>query len=229
MSRITFYGHSSFHVSHEGGQFLVDPFISPNPKASSIDVDQLQADQIFLSHAHQDHMADVERIAAHNPDVVVISNFEIANYFGAKEIQTVGMNHGGIWSGGTWDAKYVSAIHSSSFPDGSYGGNPGGWVFKLSDGKTIYMAGDTCLTQDMKLIPMMFGPIDLAVLPIGGLFTMHADEAALAAQFVETKVVIGCHYDTFPPIEIDHQSAKATFKSKGVSLHLLEIGAAFEL
>ncbi len=229
MTKVTFLGHSSFLIASGEDQFLVDPFISPNPKAAHINVDDLRAGQIFLTHAHQDHVADVERIAGNNEGCTVISNFEIANHYAHESISSIGLNHGGIWSNGQFSAKYVPAIHTSSFADGSYGGNPGGWVFTLSSGKTIYVAGDTCLTQEMKLIPLLMGPIDLAILPIGGLFTMHAEEAIFAAQFVETSNVIGCHFDTFPPIEIDHEETVKLFSQKNINLHILPIGGELEL
>ena len=229
MTKVTFYGHSSFLIESGDDQFLVDPFISPNPKAAHIEIDDLKVGQIFLTHAHQDHVADVEQVAGNNEGCTVISNFEIANYYAKKSISSIGLNHGGIWSNGQFSAKYVPAIHTSSFADGTYGGNPGGWVFKLATGKTIYVAGDTCLTLDMKLIPLLMGPVDLAILPIGGLFTMHMEEALVAAQFVQTSEVIGCHFDTFPPIEIDHEEAKILFRKNDVNLHILEIGGDLEV
>ncbi len=229
MSRITFYGHSCILVDTGSLRIIVDPFISPNPKATQINVNEINGDLIFLTHAHQDHIADVELIAGNNPSCTVITNYELANYFTSKSLTTVGMNHGGIWSTEDLRARFVPAMHSSSLPDGTYGGNPGGWVFHLTDGKIIYCAGDTCLTQDMKLIPLLDGPVDVAILPIGGLFTMHAAEAVQAAKFVQARTVIGCHYDTFPPIEINHDDAISTFAAEDIKLHLLEIGSAIDL
>ena len=123
--------------------------------------------------------------------------------------------------------KYVSAIHSSAFPDGTYGGNPGGFVIE-SEHKNIYIAGDTALTFDMKLIPLRT-KLDLAILPIGNNFTMDIDDAIIASDFVECDKVLGCHYDTFGYIKIDHEEAKKKFFDKGKDLMLLEIGASLEL
>ena len=229
MAQITYYGHSCFGFATSEGSFLVDPFITPNEKAAHVDVRAIKADQIFLTHGHQDHMADVESIAAQNEGCLVLTNFELANLLAEKGLETIGMNFGGIWTQGSLQAKLVPALHSSSTADGQYAGNPGGWVFKLEDGKSIYVAGDTCLDMNMKTIPLTCGQIDLAILPIGGLFTMHSEEAVLAAEFVGTDTVIGCHYDTFPPIQIDHAAAKAVFKKQGLSLHLLEIGGHFDI
>jgi L-ascorbate metabolism protein UlaG (beta-lactamase superfamily) len=123
--------------------------------------------------------------------------------------------------------KYTPAIHSSSFPDGSYGGQPGGFVIE-SKNKNIYIAGDTSLTMDMKLIPL-FTKLDLAILPVGSNFTMDVDEAVIASDFVECDKVMGYHFDTFGYIEIDHEKAKKRFFEKGKDLMLLEIGESLTL
>ena len=118
----------------------------------------------------------------------------------------------------------VNAVHSSVLPDGTYGGNPAGFVLSNTEG-TVYIAGDTALHQDMKLIPEFFH-LDLAILPIGDNFTMGIDEAIMAAQFVKADKVLGMHYDTFPYIEINKEQAKESFKSKGIELILLDIGSS---
>ncbi len=222
MTRITYYGHSCFYVKSASGSFVIDPFISGNPLAQDVDISSIKPDQIFLTHGHGDHVADVEAIAtAHGS--TVISNFEVASWFAGKGLETIGINPGGTWKGSYGTAKYVTAVHSSSMPDGSYGGNPGGFVFTLED-ICFYHAGDTCLTMDMKLIPLLGHKLDFAILPIGGHFTMDAKEAVHAAKFVETKRVIGCHYDSFPPIKIDHAEAKGHFATEALTLELLGIG-----
>ena len=132
------------------------------------------------------------------------------------------MNHGGHWKFDFGSLKYVNAIHTSSFPDGTYGGQPGGFILS-SEGKHIYIAGDTALTMDMKLIPMSF-KLDLAVLPIGDNFTMGIDEAITASNFIECNKIMGCHYDTFGYIKIDHAEAVQKFSKAGKELRLLEIG-----
>ncbi|MBT8254376.1 MAG: metal-dependent hydrolase, partial [Bacteroidia bacterium] len=196
------------------------------PKASHIDTDTLQADFILITHAHQDHILDVESIAKRT-GAVLISNFEIITHFQEKGIEGHPMNHGGSWSFDFGKVKYVNAIHTSGFPDGSYGGQPGGFIIE-GEHKTIYIAGDTALTYDMKLIPLQT-KLDLAVLPIGDNFTMGIDDAILASDFVECDKILGYHYDTFGYIEIDHDLAKRKFFEKGKDLMLLGIGESLEL
>ncbi len=223
---ITFYGHASLGIKIANTHILVDPFISGNPKAVHIDIDTLEADFILVTHAHQDHILDVEAIAKRT-GAVVVSNFEIASHFGKLGIENHPMNHGGQWAFEFGNVKYVNAIHTSSFPDGSYGGQPGGFVIE-STHKNIYIAGDTALTMDMKLIPL-FTKLDLAILPIGDNFTMGIDEAVMASDFVACDKVLGYHFDTFGYIEIDHDVAKRKFLEKGKDLVLLDIGTKFEL
>ncbi len=224
--KITFYGHASLSIEVGGKHILVDPFISGNPKAAHIAIDSLQADYILLTHAHQDHILDVEAIAKRT-NATIVSNWEIATYYGNKGFNSHPMNHGGSWNFDFGKVKYVNAVHSSSFPDGTYGGNPGGFVIE-SEHKNIYIAGDTALTMDMKLIPLRT-KLDLAILPIGDNFTMDIDDAILAAEFVECDKILGVHFDTFGYIEIDHEAAIKKFFNSGKDLMLLEIGDFIEL
>jgi L-ascorbate metabolism protein UlaG (beta-lactamase superfamily) len=224
--KITFYGHASLGIEVGGKKIIVDPYISPNPKASHIDVDALEADFILLTHAHGDHIADVETIAQRT-NATIVSNAEIAGYYAKKGFTTHPMNHGGSWDFDFGNVKYVNAIHSSSFPDGSYGGNPGGFVIE-GERKNIYIAGDTALTFDMQLIPLRT-KLDLAIFPIGDNFTMNVDDAILASDFVECDKVLGYHFDTFGYIEINHEEAIKKFFDVGKDLMLLEIGASIDL
>ncbi|MFN0728923.1 metal-dependent hydrolase [Polaribacter gochangensis] len=224
--KITFYGHSCFGIEINNIHIVVDPFITGNPKASHLDVDSLKADYILVTHAHQDHVLDVEKIA-HNTGAIILSNFEIVNYFMAKKLKGFHLNHGGTFKTEDFSAKYVNAIHTSSFADGTYGGQPGGFIFTANN-TSIYIAGDTALTFDMKLIPM-FSKLTAAILPIGDTFTMGIEEAIVASDFIECNKIIGCHFDTFPPIEINQEEAKKLFKSKSKELILLEIGSSIEL
>jgi L-ascorbate metabolism protein UlaG (beta-lactamase superfamily) len=137
------------------------------------------------------------------------------------------MNHGGSWNFDFGKVKYVNAIHSSSFSDGSYGGNPGGFVIE-GEHKNIYIAGDTALTMDMKLIPLRT-ELDLAVFPIGNNFTMDVEDAIIASDFVECDKILGYHFDTFGYIEIDHEDAIRKFFDKGKDLMLLNVGESIEL
>jgi L-ascorbate metabolism protein UlaG (beta-lactamase superfamily) len=224
--KITFYGHATLGIEVNGKNILVDPYISANPKAAHIDISTLKADFILLTHAHGDHIFDVEAIAKRT-NAIIVSNAEIATYYANKGFQSHPMNHGGSWNFDFGKIKYVNAIHSSSFPDGSNGGNPGGFVIE-SEHKNIYIAGDTALTFDMKLIPLRT-QLDLAIFPIGDNFTMDVDDAIIASDFVECDKILGIHYDTFGYIEIDQVQAKRKFFDKGKDLMLLEIGASIDL
>ena len=224
--KITFYGHASLGIEVNGKHIIVDPYISANPKAAHIDINTLQADFILLTHAHGDHILDVEAIA-NRTKAVIVSNAEIAGFYSNKGFQSHPMNHGGSWDFDFGKLKYVNAIHSSSFPDGSYGGNPGGFVIE-GEHKNIYIVGDTALTMDMKLIPMRT-KLDLAILPIGDNFTMDVEDAIIASDFVDCDKILGYHYDTFGYIEIDQEAAIRKFFDKGKDLMLLGIGESIEL
>ncbi len=224
---ITFLGHATLSIKLSEHTLLVDPFITGNPMVKdTISLKGLKPDFILLTHAHQDHVLDVEEIAKHSKPTV-ISNYEIAMHFQEKGCEVHPMNHGGSWTFPFGTLKYVQAVHTSSFADGSYGGQPGGFVLS-ADGKNIYIAGDTALTMDMKLIPMQF-KLDLAVLPVGDNFTMGIEDAVVASDFVECDKVLGYHYDTFGYIEIDHKAARDTFEKAGKKLHLLSIGETLTL
>ena len=224
--KITFYGHACLGIEVAGKNIMVDPFITGNPNASHIDILGLKADYILLTHAHQDHILDAEAIAK-NTDATIVSNYEIAIHYASKGLKYHPMNHGGSWQFDFGKVKYVPAIHTSSFPDGSYGGQPGGFVIE-GDHKKIYIAGDTALTMDMKLIPMRT-KLDLAILPIGSNFTMDVDDAIIASDFVDCDKILGYHYDTFGYIEIDHAQAKKKFFDAGKDLMLLEVGESIIL
>jgi L-ascorbate metabolism protein UlaG (beta-lactamase superfamily) len=169
---------------------------------------------------------DVEAIATRT-NAVIVSNAEITSYYAKQGLNAHPMNHGGSWKFDFGKVKYVNAIHSSSFPDGSYGGNPGGFVIE-SEHKNIYIAGDTALTMDMKLIPLRT-KLDLAILPIGNNFTMDVEDAIIASDFVECDKILGYHFDTFGYIEINKEESIRKFFDKGKDLMLLGIGESIEL
>lgn len=223
--KITFYGHACLGIQIKDIHILVDPFITGNEKASHIDIDSIPADYILVTHAHQDHTLDVEAIAKRT-GAVIVSNYEIVMHYQNLGLKGHPMNHGGSWQFEFGKLKYVNAIHTSSFPDGKYGGNPGGFV--LQSDKTIYIAGDTALTYDMRLIGKEFD-LDLAVLPIGDNFTMGVEDAIRACRFVDCDKVLGYHYDTFGYIEIDKPKSMAKFDSKLKRLILLEIGESMNV
>lgn len=225
--KITFYGQNCLGLEIGGKNILVDPFITGNDLAKDkVSIDEIKADYILLTHAHNDHTLDAEAIAKRT-GAVIVSNFEITNHYEAMGIEVHPMNHGGSWKFDFGKVKYVPAIHTSSFADGSYGGQPGGFVIQ-GEHKNIYIAGDTSLTMDMKLIPM-YTKLDLAILPIGDNFTMGVDDAIIACDFIECDKVLGVHYDTFGYIEIDHAEAKKKFYEAGKDLMLLEIGESIEI
>ena len=219
--KITFLGHASLQIEVGGKHIIVDPFISGNELAKDIDIAGLKADYILITHAHQDHILDVETIAK-KTDAILVSNYEIITHYGNKGIEGHPMNHGGSWNFDFGRVTYTNAIHTSSFPDGSYGGNPGGFIIESDEGN-LYIAGDTALTMDMKLIPMQC-KIDFAVLPIGDNFTMGIDSAIIASDFIECDEILGYHYDTFGYIKIDKEIAKNKFLKANKKLHLLDIG-----
>lgn len=224
--KITYLGHASLSIELQGKHVIVDPFISPNELAKDIDINALKADYILLTHAHQDHIVDVEVIAKRT-GAKVVSNFEIVNHYVALGIEGHPMNHGGSWTFDFGRVTYTNAIHTSSFPDGGYGGQPGGFILETPEGN-VYIAGDTALTMDMKLIPMQC-KLDLAILPIGDNFTMGIESAVIAADFVECNKVLGYHYDTFGYIVIDHKKAKDSFKEAGKELVLLPVGESLDV
>lgn len=224
--KIKFYGHACIGIEVSGKHILVDPFITGNPKAAHIDINAINADYILLTHAHQDHILDVETIATRTK-ATIVSTYEVATYYGNKGFNYHPMNHGGSWKFDFGRVKVVNAIHSSSFPDGSYGGNPAGFVIE-GEYKNIYISGDTALTMDMKLIPLRT-KLDLAILSIGNNFTMDVEDAIIASDFVDCDKILGVHFDTFGYIEINHDDAKKKFFDAGKDLMLLDIGQSISL
>ena len=225
--KFTFYGHSSFLIETEQYKILFDPFISPNPKASEINLSEIEADYICISHGHEDHLADAEFLLKQT-NATLITNYEIAGWFEAKGIKKIHpVNHGGSATFPFGKLKYVNAVHSSALPDGSYGGNPGGFIIENKD-TCFYFSGDTALHYDMKLIGELHS-LDFAILCVGDNFTMGAADATICANWVNVDKVIGVHFDTFPYIEIDHLETIELFSKKDVQLTLPTIGQVIEL
>lgn len=198
---ITWLGHSSFALEGEGTRLLIDPYLNDNP-ASPIKADKAEADFILLTHGHFDHVTDAPAIAKRT-DAKVLAGFEVTEWLkreGVAEDKVIPMNPGGAVRLPFGKVKFTIAHHSSSTPDGAYGGVPGGFVIELA-GKRLYFAGDTALFLDMKLIGL--GGLDLAVLPIGDLFTMGPEDSVEAVKFLNPKKVAPCHYNTWPPIAQD--------------------------
>jgi L-ascorbate metabolism protein UlaG (beta-lactamase superfamily) len=199
MFKVTWLGHGSFALDIDGTAVLIDPFLTGNPAAST-GADSLKADFILVSHGHGDHVADVESIGKRT-GAQVISNFEIANYFEAKGLKTHGQHIGGGFNHPFGYVKLTIAHHGSALPDGSYGGNPCGFLITAKDGKRAYFACDTGLFYEMKF----YGEegVDLASVPIGDNYTMGPDDALKAVKLIEPKVVIPVHYNTFPLLQQD--------------------------
>ena len=220
--RVTYYGHACFAAQAAGRTLLFDPFITGNELARTVDVNQVPADFILISHGHADHLADAAQIAKRT-GATIVSNYEVTVWFGKQGLtKTHPLNHGGGYQFDFGRVKFVNAIHSSGLPDGTYGGNPGGFVVESAEG-AFYYSGDTALTMDMKLIGDSTR-LTFAALCIGDNFTMGVADAIRAAEFVRCTEVLGLHYNTFPPIRIDEASAIEKFKAAGRHLHLLAPG-----
>jgi L-ascorbate metabolism protein UlaG (beta-lactamase superfamily) len=222
-----FYGHSCLAAHFKRGKIIFDPFIKENKLAAHVQFDAVRTDYILLTHGHFDHVADTLELATRN-NASLISNPEINSWFKQQGVtQTIPMNIGGKIELPFGSVRMVNAIHSSSLPDGSYGGNPCGYLVQSPEG-AFYFAGDTALHYDMKLIGELWKP-DTAVLPLGDHFTMGADDAVIAAQFCGVKKVIGVHFDTFPYIAIKKEEVYAKFQRAGIELVLPEIGKPFRI
>lgn len=220
--QITYFGHSCFEVIVNNKKLLFDPFISENNLAKNIDISKINPDYIFVSHGHFDHIAETVRIAQKS-NAKVISNFEIVQWLNKNGIEhTHPMNTGGKWMFDFGKVKCVAAVHSSSLPDGSYGGAAMGFIIESHEAN-FYYSGDTALTYEMKLIGE-FRTLDFAFLCLGDNFTMSVDNAIIASDFIKCRKIIGMHFDTFGYIKIDHQEAITKFSNQGKELTLMKIG-----
>lgn len=210
---IVWYGHACFLLKEGDSRVLVDPFLDDNPSAPTKAAD-VEATQILLTHGHFDHVGDAIEISKRT-GAGVTGVFELISYCeekGATSDRNIAANVGGtVQFDGAW-AKLVPAIHSSQVDDGPCT-IAHGYVVSLG-GKTVYHMGDTALTYDFKLVADRT-PIDIALVPIGGHFTMDRMDAATAVELIRPRVVIPMHYDTFPPIEADPYAFKADIEGKG--------------
>lgn len=224
--KITWFAHSAFELDIEGHSTLIDPFLTGNPLAST-SADALNPELILLSHAHGDHVGDTVELAIRT-GAPVVANFEIGNWMLAHDVpNVVQINPGGTYYGDFLNARLTIAHHSSSFPDGTYGGQPNGIVI-TARGKRIYFAGDTDIFMEMQLIGEM--GIDVAILPIGDHFTMGPGDSIQAVKFIRPKVVIPMHYNTFPPITQDPvEWANRVDKETSATPVVLDPGGSYTL
>ncbi len=208
---LTFHGHATFSLNLNGTYVVVDPFLAPNNPMAQKTAADIPAHYILQTHGHVDHIADTAPLATRT-GALVIANFEIANWLGGKGVSHIHAQHlGGGYHHPIGYVKMTPALHGSGLPDGSYGGMPGGFLLHVQE-KVIYFSGDTAVFSDMKLIGDV--GIDLAVLPIGDNFTMGPDDALLAVKFLRPKVVVPCHYNTWPPIRQDAQAWAARVRAE---------------
>jgi L-ascorbate metabolism protein UlaG (beta-lactamase superfamily) len=222
----TWFGHAALYFETDGYHVLVDPFLSDNPAAST-GPEAVDADYILISHGHGDHVGDAVEIAKRT-DAMVISNFEIAGWCEAKELKTHGQHIGGGFRHPFGYLKLTLAVHGSCLPDGSYGGNPTGFLLTTNQGEKIYLACDTGLFGDMRLIGEE--GIDLAVLPIGDNFTMGPEDALRAVKLIQPRHVIPVHYNTWELINQDAIAwAKQVEEQTNTKVHVLKPGESFIL
>jgi L-ascorbate metabolism protein UlaG (beta-lactamase superfamily) len=229
--KTTYFGHSAVQIETAGETILIDPFITGNPWTDGIiTADELNPDTILLTHAHGDHWGDTPEIAERT-GAQVVAMFEIIQYLSSRHGHSNGVatNTGGRVHLGWGSVLFTHARHSSSFPDGTYGGVAAGLLIE-SEGSTIYHAGDTSLFPDMAWIGEHF-EIDLAFLPIGDCFTMGPDDSIEAVDMIRPKTVVPIHYNTFPPIALDDGRLSAwseAVETRGVSSRIMEAGSEID-
>lgn len=225
--KIRYFGHSAFEIISSGATILVDPFITGNPHAEGVVLPgDLNPDVILLTHAHGDHWGDTLTIAKRS-GAIVVANFEIISYVQANEHSAVQpMNTGGEWRFEWGKVIQTYARHSSSFPDGTYGGNPNGYIVHADD-KCVYALGDTCPFAEMEWIGTDHD-VDVAMIPIGDCFTMGPKESLRAIRMIKPNVSVPVHYGTFPPIEVDAAAWADSVAAEGYVARVLDPGATME-
>jgi L-ascorbate metabolism protein UlaG (beta-lactamase superfamily) len=224
--RVLFHGHANLEIHSGPHRIQIDPFYTGNPLAD-VPADKVHPTHILLTHAHADHVGDALAMARRS-QAPVVANFEMCMVLQKRGVPAIlPMNHGGSQTLPFGKVTMTIAFHTSSFADGTYGGQPAGFIVETG-GKTIYHAGDTALFGDMKLLGEIF-TIDLACLPIGDCFTMGPAMAVRAAQFLRAKKVLPIHYNTLPPIQQDAGKFAAQLTDVGIQCLVLKAGEAVEL
>ena len=218
---VRYLGHSCFELKAGGATVLVDPFLTGNPKAAA-SADEVEPDAILLTHGHGDHLGDTVDIAKRR-GITVLAIKELADEIAAQGVDVVDPNLGGTVKFDWGWVKLVPAWHTAVSPSGT----PhvaAGLLIHIGD-RLIYHLGDTCLFSDMQLIARRGDKVDLALVPIGGHYTMDRFDAVTAVGFIEPQQVIPCHYNTFPPIETDAQAFKSDVQNAGFSqVYVIEPG-----
>lgn len=224
MPQLTYLGHSAFLVEGSKGRVVIDPFLTGNPVAA-MKAEDVTVDFVLLTHGHGDHIGDAVAIAKAN-GATIVAPFELANYCAEQGAEVHPMHIGGGHDFPFGRVKLTIAHHGSAAPDGTYTGNPCGFLVTM-DGKTVYHTGDTGLFYDMKLIGEMH-PIDVALLPIGDNFTMGVRDAVKAVELLRPKVAIPMHYKTFDVIDADPEGFARQVRELGVEAKVLEFGGSFQ-
>ena len=226
-TKLTWLGHAALGLETGGHKLIVDPFFTGNP-AASLAAETVEVDFILISHGHGDHVGDSIDIAKRT-GAMVISNFEIATWFAGKGVEkTHGQQHGGGFKHPFGYLKLTLAFHGSALPDGSNGGNPCGFLLTTNDRQKIYLAQDTGLFGDMKLIGEE--GLDLAVIPIGDNFTMGPEDALRAVKLLQPKVVIPIHYNTWDLIAQDaHAWAQRVEQETSTKAVVLQPGESYSV
>lgn len=224
---LQFLGQNCFLITHKGKTILTDPFYNFGKGKSHFEIKEVAIDYILITHAHGDHINDVKEVLELYPNATIIAQPEICGYYNHQN--NIDLNFGGNTVIEGLKISMLPALHTSSFPDQTYGGQAAGYMLNFN-GKNIYLAGDTGVFADMAHFSALYGEIEIAILPIGGHYTMDAQQAAwVSKEWLKVKKVLGCHFDTFPPIEINHDEALKSFNEKSIELILPNVGDKIEL